>query len=99
MASLFRPTYVRTDSETGKKVKRRLKKWYIKYRAPDGRLHRVKGYTDKEATRQKAAHLERKAARQQEGMTDPFEEHHRQPLSKHLDDFEANLRARGRTDK
>jgi len=97
MAYIFRPTYVRTDPRTGKKVRRKLKKWHIRFRCPDGRVLRVAGYTDKEATRQLAARLEKKAARQQEGMIDPFEEHLKRPLAEHVEDFRSYLKAKGNT--
>jgi len=99
MAYIFRPTYARTDPRTGKKVRRKLKKWHIRYRCPDGRVLRVAGYTDKEATKQLAARLEKKAARQQEGMVDPFEEHRRRPVTEHLADFRRYLEAKGNTTK
>jgi hypothetical protein len=43
MASIFRPSFVKIDPKTGKRVKRKLRKWYVKYRSPDGRIHRVPG--------------------------------------------------------
>jgi integrase len=95
MASLFRPTY--TDKKTGRR--RKLKRWYVKYRDADGIVRRVKGYPDKEATRQLAARLERDAARRQEGMVDPFETHHKRPLLEHVADYRRHLLAKGDTDK
>jgi integrase len=95
MASLFRPTY--TDKKTGKR--RKLSRWYVKYRDADGIVRRVRGYTDKEATKQLAARLERNAARGKEGMVDPFEAHHKRPLAEHLSDWEAAQLAEGATPK
>src|SRR6266478_749352 len=94
MASVYRPIYTQIDSKTGRKVKKRLRKWYVKYRSPDGRIHRVPGYTDKEATKELGRRLERKAAREKEGMTDKFEEHYRVPLSQHLEDYRNLLEAK-----
>lgn len=93
MASVYRPIYSKIDPKTGKRVKRKLSKWYIKYRTPDGRIHRVPGYTDREATKQLAARKEREAARKIEGMVNPFEGHHKRTLADHLDDFETALRS------
>src|SRR5579872_6085770 len=93
MASIFRPTY--TDKKTGKK--RKLKRWYVKYRDADGIVRRVRGYTDKEATKQLAARLERNAARGKEGMVDPFEAHHKRPLAEHVEDYRRYLAAEGNT--
>jgi integrase len=97
MASVFRPTYYKTDPRTGKRVKRRLSHYYVKYRDTHGQVHRVKGYTDKEATKQLGARLERNAARRQEGLADPFEAHHKRPLAEHLDDWRRHLEAEGNT--
>ncbi len=91
MASIYRPSFTRINPTTGRREKRKLRKWYVKYRTPDGRLHRVPGYTDKEATKQLAARLERKAARNAEGMVNPFEDHHRRLLTEHLNDFETAM--------
>src|SRR5262249_21234502 len=94
MAYIFRPSYVRIDPRTGKRVRRKVKKWHIRYRCPDGRVLRVAGYTDKEATKQLAARLEKKAARQQEGMEDGFEQYRRVPLTVHLEDYRGHLQAK-----
>jgi hypothetical protein len=32
MASVFRPTYHKTDPQTGKRVERKLATWYVEYR-------------------------------------------------------------------
>ena len=63
MASLFKPTYTKVDPKTGRKMKRKSRKWYVKYRDADGVVRRVPGYNDKEATRQLAADLERPGPR------------------------------------
>jgi integrase len=92
MASVFRPTY--SDKKTGRT--RKLRRWYVKYRDADGTVRRVRGYADKEATKQLAARLEKQAARRQEGMTDPFEEHSKRALAEHLADYERELLTRPR---
>ena len=68
MAAIFKPQYTKTDPATGRKTKHKLKKWYVKYRDAGGVVKRVPGYTDKEATRQLAAQLERQAAQEASGM-------------------------------
>ena len=93
MASIFRPTY--RDKKTGRT--RKLRRWYVKYKDADGIVRRVKGHTDREATKQLAARLERDAARRQEGMIDPCVESHRKPLAEHLDDYRRCLLAKGDT--
>src|SRR5262249_37770727 len=71
--------------------------WVVEYRDADGIIQTVTGYSDRAATEQLAARLERQAARQQEGMVDGFAEHLRRPLSEHLDDFEKALAAKNNT--
>src|SRR5688500_8234061 len=99
MASLFKPTYTKVNPRTRQKETRRSRKWYVKYRDADGIIRKVPGYTDKEATRQLAAELERQAARRHAGMTDPFELHRKRPLAGHLEDYAAHLSAKNDTDK
>src|SRR5437867_3009103 len=95
MASLFRPSYTKVDPVTGRKVRRKSRKWYVKFRDADGIIRRRPGYTDKEATRALATELERKAARLKEGLSDPFEAHHKRPLAEHANHFEKHLSAKG----
>ncbi len=97
MACIYRPTYVKTNQATGNKIKKKLRSWYIKYRDADGIEHRVKGFVDKEATRQRAAELERNAARIAVGLVDRYAEHRRRPLSEHLEDFRRFLLGKGDT--
>ena len=56
---------------------------------------RVPGYKDKDATRQLAASLERRAERRQAGLIGPFDDAARRPLTEHLDDYERHLEAKG----
>src|SRR5215831_14574808 len=91
MASIFRRYYTHTDPATGKKLKKRARKWYIEYRDADGIVRRVPGYVDRRATEQLAAELERKAERRQAGLTDPFDDHRKRPL------LCATCRGRGET--
>jgi integrase/recombinase XerD len=95
MASIFKPTYTKTDPKTGKKVTKRLKKWYVKYRDSDDRERKVPGFTDKSATLQLAARLEREAELARQGMGDPYHKQRKRPLKDHIDEFERHLRDRG----
>src|SRR5262249_14762030 len=54
-----------------------------------------RGYTDRAATEQLMAELERKAARREQGLVDPFEHHRKRTLSDHLADFRSALAAKG----
>jgi hypothetical protein len=95
VASIFRRTYAHRDPKTGKKQTRIVRKWYIDYRDANGVMKRVPGFTDKQATVQLAADLERRAARQQVGMIDPCADHSRRPLVDHLADYRRALESRG----
>src|SRR5215471_6233896 len=97
MASIFRPTYTKIDPKTGKKHKRKAKKYYAQYRDHDGIVRRKPGYTDKEATRQLAARLEKEAARKETGLIDRFEEHRKRPLADHVEDYRRFLASKGNT--
>jgi len=92
VASIYKPSYTKTDPVTGRKVKRRTRHYIVEYREPGGIVRRVKGYPDKEATKQLARRLENRTAWQQEGMVDP--EHLRRPLTIHLEDFRRHLEAK-----
>jgi len=97
MASIYKRKYNKVVN--GKKVKKQSKSWYVKYRDADGIELRVKGYPDKEATRQMAARLEKESALAQEGVVDRYKEHRARRLSDHLEDFQQSLLAKGRTAK
>jgi integrase len=95
MASVFRRKY--NKAVGGRKVKKQSTCWYVKYRDADGLERRVKGYPDKEATRQMAARLEKETALAHEGVVDRYKEHRGRPLSEHLEDFRQSLIAKGNT--
>ena len=69
--------------------------WWVRFKNADGEWERRKGYTDRQATEALGVKLERRASLKREGLADPFEEHHTRPLAKHLEDFKADLAARG----
>jgi site-specific recombinase XerC len=65
--------------------------WYYKFRVGD-REFKAKGYTDKEATRQLASRLEREAMYENgAGISDPYKEHRKRPLTEHLADYSQYL--------
>ncbi len=64
----------------------------------DGRLKRVKGFTDKGASEQLAAKLERAKARGEAGLEDPYKAHRKRHLGEHVADWVAELRQLGRDD-
>ena len=81
--------------DCGTRYRDESSKWYIQYRDSTGNWQRVPGYTDKEATVQLAAELERKVERRVAGLTNPFEDAEKRPLIEHLQDFQAYLRGKG----
>jgi integrase len=98
MASLYKKTRPKVDPNTGRKTKIKSAKWWIKYRDAEGIVRRVPGFTDKSATQQHAASLEREAELGRAGVRDPHKEHRKRPLSEHLSDFERHLRDKGDTE-
>ena len=62
-------------------------------------VRRVSGYTDKEATVQLAAELERKAERLHSGLGDPYEGGKVLPLKDHLQGFRRHLESKANSEK
>jgi integrase len=104
MAQIFRPVY-HVDPATGKRcpaahagsVRKKSPTWWIRYYTPDGKRHKVKGYTDKKATENKAAELERRGIRVDAGLVDASDVHAKRPLAEHLADYVRYLTAKGGT--
>jgi hypothetical protein len=80
MASLFKPTYTVKDPKTGKKVRRKAKKWYGQYMDLEGVLRRVPLSENKTVAQQMLTELVRKAEMAKVNLTDPFEEYRVRPL-------------------
>jgi len=101
MARLYKPTITRYADANGKRCrkgepgarKKRVKSkvWRGEYRDADRILRTESLCSNKEAARQLLAELERKAQHERAGLTSPFEKHHKQLLSDHLQDFVATL--------
>ncbi len=64
----------------------------------DGKPMLVKGFSDKGATVAKANDLEKKKARGEVGLVDPFKMHRNRPLPDHVADWTDELRQLGRDD-
>ncbi len=99
MARAFKRCWSKTDPATGNRVRGECKVWTAEYRDADGRIHVRRGYTDKAATEQLAARLEREAAQRAEGMLpdESARDHLRRPLAEHLDQFEKYIAGQGAT--
>jgi site-specific recombinase XerD len=98
MASLYKKNRTKVDPKSGRRTKIKSAKWWIKYRDADGIVRRVPGFTDKSATQQHAASLEREAELGRAGVRDPHKEHRKRSLADHLSDFERHLRNKGITE-
>lgn len=99
IANLYRPSYTKTDPETGEKSVCRLRKWYGKYVDADGVPRRVPLCTDKTAAQAMLAELVRKAERQQAGIVDRASDELARTIAEHLQDYRTHLFAKGRSDK
>jgi integrase len=99
MASLLRRYYQRKDPATGQSARTMIPAWYIQYKDSTGRWRRVKGYKDKEATRQLAAKLERKVERHLAGLTDPHDDEQKKPVEEHVKAFAQFLTDKGNCKK
>jgi len=95
MSRVFRRSY--RDRKTGKV--RRTSKYYGCYTDADGIRRRVALFTDKVASEQKLAELQREAVRRRSGLSDRFDEHARRPLVEHLAEFRRHLQAKNNTER
>src|SRR5205809_7586545 len=83
----------RKDSPGAKWVESRF--WTVQYFL-NGKPKMVKGYTDKGASEQLGAKLERAKARGEVDMIDIYKPHRSRPLAQHIADWIAELRQLGR---
>src|SRR5438874_11901958 len=64
----------------------------------DGKPKFLKGYTDKQASEQLGAKLERAKAQGDQGLIDPYKPHRKSRLAERVADWTAELRQLGRDD-
>ncbi len=96
MASIFkRKRKVRLDS--GKAVVRQSRKYYTRLAGADGIKRTIPLYTDKTASEQRAAQLQKEFELADAGVVDRYREHRQKPLVEHLGDFENSLSAKRNT--
>lgn len=98
MASIIKRSYIATLPD-GTKQTRKCDHWTIQYRDAAGKIQRVKGYSDKGATKQLAAKIELQLARGEQVMIDPFKASKASPIAKHIRDYIADLTSTGRATK
>lgn len=83
----------------GKRYTQESRKWYVQYKDSEGAWQRVPGFTDKDATAQLAAQLERDSERQESGLADGFKVGKSKTLKSHLEGFRRYLEAKANTPK
>ena len=94
MASLYKKPVIITDLKTGQKVKTKSKKWWGRFKDEDGIEQRVPLAVDKTAAQTMLNELVRKTERRAAGLIDRFDDHRKQPIDTHLDEFRKHLQAR-----
>ena len=99
MANLYKKTRTVTDPKTGRKARRKSKKWWGKYRDSSGKICRVPLVTDKSAAQAMLNELVRKADREKAGLVDPTEEQRKRRIGEHLADFSKYLDNKGSSAK
>lgn len=91
MASIFKPKGRDTRNHP----------YWIEYTDENGKRSRVRGYTDKSATQQKAHELETRARMIRDGLLEPIAEerkdHERRSVKEHVEDFREDMLARNVT--
>lgn len=85
VANLYKKPTWTTDRKTGRKVRRRSKKWWGKYRDASGMIRRVPLVTDKGVAQMMLNGLVRKVEREKAGLVDPSDEQRQRPLSRSVD--------------
>lgn len=80
-------------------LEKRGSKYVICDRDAAGKRVRIPAYTDRQASKQKLARYEKAKAHGAEGLIDPFEEHKARPLTEHVADYIADMKAKGRDGK
>lgn len=99
MASVYRRKYWVTTA-AGKRERRTQPHYTIDVKDPaTGKLRHFRGLTDKKASVQEAARIEKELARGSVGLVDPFKEHRGRPLLDHVAEYVADLRGMGRDAK
>ena len=82
-------------------VKKRGRTYYAVYHDPatGKRVRRSLRCTDKSASEILEGGVVRRAAREHAGLVDPYEQHHKRPLSEHVADWRSALVAKGNTER
>ena len=99
MASVFKRGWINKGANARKKLPARAEsRFYSIKLTVNGLPKLIKGYTDKAATEQLAAKMERAKAQGAEGLEDPYKAHRKRRLAEHVADWIAELKQLGRDD-
>lgn len=97
MANIFKPTFTKTDPQTGEKVKKKAKKWYGRYRDAEGTEQRIPLSENKTVAQQMLAEIVKRVIHAKGGILHPAEAEMKRPIAAQLADFEASLKSRNNT--
>lgn len=96
VGSLIKQKYTKLNPKTGKRETHESRKWYCQYKS-GGHWIRKAAYTDKAASQQMLARLEREAALGAEGISEERAQQRRRPIEEHAGEFRQHLEDRGNT--
>ena len=109
MAGIYRPTIIRYYDSQGRQVRKgtpgarrvreKSKTYWGRVADASGKVRPVALCDDADTAESMLAEMKQRAKRIARGDIDPFEDHRKQPLTSHLDDFEAALLAKEATAK
>ncbi len=91
MANLFKQITTKIDKLSGESVRVKSKKWYGQYRDEKGRVKRVPLCRDKSAAQSMLNDLVRSVERRQAGLIDKYDEHLKNEIVSHIEDFKQSL--------
>jgi len=98
VASVYRPSYTKTDPRTGKRVTKKSRVYIAEFIGADGLRKRISSeLTDKKAAQEWAVAQERKARLERKGIVTRHESEAERPIKEHINDFRAALKARKNT--
>lgn len=97
MAHLFHKRIATTKN--GKRISKKSKYWYAKYKDENGRWKEKRLSTDSTASQQLLAEIIRKVELADAGIYDRYESDRKMPLEEHLAEFKENLLNQGCTEK
>jgi integrase len=86
-------------TEGARKVRKKVARWYGQYVDANGQRHRVPLSANREAAKTMLANLIKKNELEKAGVVVPYAESRKKPLSEHLDDMEASMRALGTSER